>query len=119
MVQDNLPDGFAVETCVVVFCRTCRCSYDEQDYVTVHFGNRDEAAQTITEAGWWVTEQGVQCPPCAAREACQTLGHAWPAWQRCRCGGRIFAHVRQMEFRTCASCGEGQERIAQTTSGGT
>jgi hypothetical protein len=116
--QAALPAGFTVETCIVVTCRTCQRAYgDEEDGVTVHFPDPDAAACTVTEAGWWVTQHGAQCRPCAAAEACQSLGHAWPDWALCGCGGRIPTHVRQMEYRTCASCGEQEERIAQTTSG--
>jgi hypothetical protein len=117
--EPALPAGFTVETCIVVACRTCQRAYgDEEEGVTVHFSDLDDAARTITAAGWWVTQQGVQCYDCAASEACATLGHAWPAWTLCRCEGRIPAHLQQMEFRTCAGCGEQEERLAHTTAGG-
>ena len=113
-----LPAGFTVETCIVVACRTCQRPYgDEEEGVTIHFSDLDAAARTVAEADWWITQQGAQCRECAAAEACASLGHAWPDWALCGCGGRIPAHVQQMQYRTCAGCGEQEERLAHPATG--
>ena len=117
--EPALPAGFTVVTCIVVACRTCQRAYgDEEEGVTIHFSDLDDAARTITACGWWVTQQGTQCYNCAAAEACADLGHAWPDWALCRCAGRIPEHVQQMQVRSCACCDEHDERPAQATTGG-
>lgn len=114
----ELPAGFTTETCIVVACRTCGHQFDEDEEGVIHFPNLDDAADTVTRAGWWVTQQGAQCRGCAADEACASFGHAWPReWTLCRCNGRIPVHVQQMEYRNCACCDEHQERIAQPVGG--
>jgi hypothetical protein len=110
-----LPAGFTLETCITVACRTCRGPYEDTEYGEVNFIDLESAARVITGAGWWVTQQGAQCGACSAAEACAAFGHAWPDWKLCRCSGRIPAHVAQMEVRSCASCGEQQERLAQAS----
>lgn len=112
--QGELPAGFTVETCIVVSCRTCDRVYgDEEEGVTVHFTSTVEAVKAITEASWWITQQGIQCQYCAAAEACLQLGHAWQEWKPCP--GVLAEHPEPMEYRTCAGCGEWDERVAQAT----
>jgi rubredoxin len=107
--------GFTDHTCVTVTCGTCGYIFDEDNECAFHYPNRDEAAEAVTEAGWWVLPDSVQCPRCAGRQACQHLGHAWTPWHLCRCNGLIVRHVQQMESRTCGSCDAYEARPAPDT----
>jgi hypothetical protein len=110
--------SFTTETCIVVACGTCHRAYDEdQDGMVVHFDTVDQAADTVTNAGWWVTPDTVQCPGCAGEQACAQLGHAWPARRDCRCGctegdPRIRDHTRPTKVRYCQSC----QRVDETAT---
>ena len=112
-----LPAGIVVHRCIEVSCTSCADSY-HPDEGAIHFpaDGLEEALQAVTDAGWWVTtERGVmavQCGPCAAREACRAVGHAWTAWKTCRCEGRILQHVVQMRIRICVGCHEFDEQPA-------
>lgn len=111
-----LPPGFTATRCLVVACRICDDEFEHEDSGTVlHFETVDKAAAVLTEAGWWLTQDGVQCERCAASEACANLGHAWDPWSRCRCNGQIPTHRVPIEYRFCASCNASEERPAQGT----
>jgi hypothetical protein len=118
MTDTTARPGFTVHICVAVTCGTCQCAYgDDDDGFTAHFATQDDAATTVTDAGWWVTLWSVQCPDCAADQACAELGHAWPDWHTCGCGcaaghPRIPAHTRPTIRRVCQSCQQDEERVA-------
>jgi hypothetical protein len=109
-----LPASFTTTRCLVVSCRTCEQEFADPDSEAVlHFDHVDEAADAVTAAGWWLTQDGVQCDTCAATEACARYGHAWERWRDCGCGGLIPDHTRQMQARHCASCQAREERPHQ------
>ena len=117
-VPAALPNGFTVHTCVAVACGTCDRDFgDTEDIGSLHFTTADDAATHVTDAGWWITPDAVQCPDCAGKQACAELGHAWPSWRPCGCGchdgrPRIPSHTQPMQYRWCASCHEGEDRAA-------
>ena len=104
--------GFRTQTYVIVTCCTCRRDYEDTEENRFLFASVDEAIDSVTEAGWWVTPQAVQCVDCAARQACAELGHAWDVggWRACGCGcvsgnrRPIRSHIQPMQYRRCASC---------------
>jgi hypothetical protein len=108
----GVPPGFTAHTCVSVRCGTCHTDFGDGDGPgTLHFDTVTDAADTLTEAGWWVTTTGVQCDTCAARQACATHGHVWTAWRDCGCGchhgePRIPTHTKPSYSRSCETCGQ-------------
>ncbi|MFD9890949.1 hypothetical protein ACFWY9_16510 [Amycolatopsis sp. NPDC059027] len=116
----TLPPGFTRESCLIVTCGDCHNPFGEMDDVgVVHFATLDEATRAVTDAGWQVTPDHVQCSPCTRTQTCRDHGHAWPGWRPCGCGCAIGtpsipAHAEPHEWRYCKSCGEGEDRAART-----
>lgn len=106
--------AFAVKTCVyvVVTCSTCGREFNEDEEGTVGFDSREEAVGWLTEAGWWLLADGVQCDRCAGEQACREFGHAWEPWRRCGCRGQSpgLHRLQQMQVRWCESCEAEEER---------
>ncbi|MFI6026369.1 hypothetical protein [Amycolatopsis magusensis] len=115
---DVLPTGFTTASCFLVACRTCNGAFDEESEGVYHFPSIAAAADALTDAGWWLTQDGVQCDMCAAKESCARYGHAWEPWRLCRCGGRIPVHFVQMDVRHCVSCQAHEERPATACAEG-
>lgn len=111
--ETSLPAGFSTCQCFTVSCRTCDVEFGDEEYgYGIHFETVEAALKRLTEDGWWYTQTGVQCGPCAAKETCASDGHAWEEWHACGCNGRIPSHKTPMEIRVCASCSEFDERPA-------
>lgn len=108
---------FTHHTCVSVRCGVCKEPYEDDEYGSLHFGSREEAADWITAVGWKVDGDVIRCRDCANREDCAAMGDIWDEWWDCRCGchsphdpPRNRNHCQPMECRTCARCDNVEER---------
>jgi hypothetical protein len=104
--------GFERVTYIQARCGDCQHLFTDDDDMERLFETVEAAIETISECGWWIAAgHALQCPDCAATQACRELGHAWEPWRPCGCEGRLPAHAdRSVEFRTCASCNWAEER---------
>lgn len=103
--------SFQTKTCVVVSCDGCTEPWGDDDGEP-HFGSEAEAVEYLRGGGWIVTEhrqpnqpspyKDVWCPSCAAKKACDLVGHTWMQWRDLEMEGVCW------KARDCEHCTESQ-----------
>ncbi|AGM10139.1 hypothetical protein [Amycolatopsis keratiniphila] len=113
--------GFRQETCVVAACGDCGHEFSNSEDLgcELHFRTVQEATTALTDSGWKVTADGVQCDECATAQQCRENGHRWPlCWRACACGcakgePMLPDHDTPRESRHCLICQTREERPRQ------
>lgn len=61
-------------------CDECGDGFGAEEDTTEHYEDRSALGRAMARGGWTVVGDRVVCSLCAARIACELIGHRWDEW---------------------------------------